>query len=652
MKTKMKKLIIFLFLATMVGFAFKAALITSASEPCTVEHFYTDTITKGDWFFNPQGSPIGIYGSYAHILPNVPQPRLEVPIGEYTVPVGSYSAPPYNWTSSQIAGLAHYKPNPPYWDEYVSQVPPVTYYVNGTEYCPSLRELLNVEGETTYRRAACWFAGSGSSPSEITMTLNLEAGSYLLSLYILDYDTTARRQVITVSSGTATDNHNVNKSFNSGLYENFFVHLSSSGAVTVTIANYEGGNAVVSGVFLGTTSEMPATPTEDEISYLGEDSTTHGNWMGTYGDIGYIKCAWNVPEINTPYWSWNINYDGYSNVDYTVIASQYAWTIKTEWVEGGCIQYPVFEWAWAGWHGSQTDPREVYYTTSIEGTGNGPGWRLATWDDGGERCQPKHGYMDFHLTFPEGTYLLSLYAYDYERNQRDSQEYQIWDETGTTLLASKQISGTAFDEGVYEIFKVVAPPEDCTIIVRVYNDAGHPTPTINLVLSGIFVDKVEEVCGLTIGFWKTNAAKDLELKRGKAQVGYNDYLELLACVNGYGGEIGDWTSWNITGTRDGLEWALHWLSYGAYKPGEGWTNPEASDPQVKARAQLLALLLTACYKGSVYTSADLSVPGYNGLKTISDWIEYIIAHYNNDHYKIVYEIANYLNENCTDSVIY
>jgi hypothetical protein len=155
------------------------------------------------------------------------------------------------------------------------------------------------------------------------------------------------------------------------------------------------------------------------------------------------------------------------------------------------------EWAWNTMHdfvGGQ-DPREAYYPSLNQ-------WRLACWDDGAERCNPKDSYMNFTLNFPEGTYLLSFYAYDYEKLQpghiaaRDSQEYRVFSDNGT-LMTTRRISGIAFDDGVYEIFKVNAVDESCTFVVQVYNDGGHystkprpPEHTINTLVSAIFVDKL------------------------------------------------------------------------------------------------------------------------------------------------------------------
>lgn len=655
----MKKLLFpILALVLVAGLAVPMAAPAGADPVCSVEWLAEDTITQGDWYFDPEGSPIGVYGSYAYILPNPPVTKVEVVVGDFSVPIGGYSElpdPPYNWTSSQIDGLAHHEPNPPYWDEYWSESPEVEYYVSGTEICLEPRGLVNTENDDEMTRASVWW-----HPTEVEFDLDLTAGTYLLSFYLLDWAEAGRTQDITVThatdptvtgTGSASD-------FANGKYENFFVYLTAAATLDVEIEKTGPSNAVVSGVFLSTTEIDPTDPLTDEIYWESEDAATQGHWEGVYGDIGYIKCAWNVLETKTNY-AWDSDYDEADDgITYDVAegVNQYAATYKTDL----CIQYPVFEWDPKGsvggdpvWYGTPPvdDPRCAYYPSEGE-------YRFAVWDDGGERCKPEHGWMDFHLTFPEGTYLLSLYAYDYSRT-RQSLTYQIYEDVDGeigTLLDSRQISGDAFNEGVYEIFKVVAPAEGCTIIVRVNNDAGHPTPNLNVLMSGIFVDKLEQVCGLTIGFWKTNAAKDLRLNKGKAQVDAAEYMSLLPCVyRALSGSITDSNDWNISPpwSREDLRWALHWLSYGAYELDGtwGWTTPEASDPQVKARAQLLALLLTTCYKGPAYTGALIAVPGYDGLMTVADWIHRVIRYYNAGLYDDAYEIANYLNEHCALSPV-
>jgi hypothetical protein len=155
------------------------------------------------------------------------------------------------------------------------------------------------------------------------------------------------------------------------------------------------------------------------------------------------------------------------------------------------VQYPAFEWNWSGFDTTQVDHREVYYNNA-SGT-CGVGYRYACWDDGGERSQPVNGYINITMHFPNGTWLLSLYSYNsvgLDAALRESEVYNIYDATGTTLLASKQVSGSSWNNGVYEIFSVTAPLSGLTIIVQVYNDLGHPTPNLNVLLSGIFVDRL------------------------------------------------------------------------------------------------------------------------------------------------------------------
>ena len=444
------------------------------------------------------------------------------------------------------------------------------------------------------------------------------------------------------------------------------------------------------------------------VFYLGKDTLTQGNWtnaqgspIGVYGSYAHILPNAPVNHTEIPINNFSIPAGGYDPGD--LLNPPYNWT--TNQVEGlqyymanppywdeyvskqpvinyslngtlyDGIQYPAFEWLWNeqydpsyqidpyGQVWNTTDPRACWFTTTTNRSGTwigGPGTRLTAWDDGSERGFPSDGYFNVTMEFPDGIFMLSLYAYDYERevkgqDWRPSQSVYITDMAGN-VLASGGMSGTQFDEGIYLQFLVCGP---ANIVVHTVKHED----SINAVLSGIFVDKMEcrLVCGLTIGFWKTNAAKDLELNNGHAQVDKGEYLMLLDCVNNtYGSDIDDWAEWGIGNhstamTDDDLEYALHWLSYGAYQPKEGagtgaWTKPSASDPKVKARAQLLALLLTACYKGSTYTDAWITMPGSVTWKAVSDWISEIICKYNMN-YLLVYAMANYLNEHCAFALV-
>ncbi len=433
------------------------------------------------------------------------------------------------------------------------------------------------------------------------------------------------------------------------------------GKDTVTQGNWTNAKGSPIGVYGSYAHILPNAPVGEYIEVvLGSFSAPAGPY--TPGDLLNPPYNWTVSQVrglpyhmaNPPYWDEYVS--KYPLINYSLTGTFY-----------NGIQYPAFEWLWHekyddsyktdpyGQVWNTTDPRACWFNTTTVRNGTwigGPGTRLTSWDDGSERGFPLNGYLNITLEFPAGYFILSIYAYDYEReingkDWRPSQTVYITDAAGK-ILASGKMSGTEFDEGIYLHFLVCGPTK---IIVHVVKDEA----SINVTVSGIFVDKVKLVCGLTIGFWKTNAAKDLELIKGRAQVDKDEYLALLNCVNDtYGGLINDWEEWGIgnhstTITDDDLEYALHWLSYGAYQPKEGsgtgtWTRPNARDPKVKARAQLLALLLTACYKGSNYKDAWATMPGSDTWQKISDWILQIIYEYNNN-YLLVYEMASYLNEN-------
>jgi hypothetical protein len=452
-----------------------------------VKHIGSDTITKGDWFFNPEGSPIGRYGSCAYILPNPPRNKVEEVVGNFHAPVGfdidvsnTYNLlgqSPWDWTPSQILGLDNYRPDSPYFDEFwtADGMETFDYTLSGTYMKLDSRSL--VDKDELFTRAACWFAGSGSSPSELDIELNIPAGEYMLSLYLIDWDNAGRKETVTVEIFTSEESESVD-SFYDGVYVNFFVNLPDANTVKINVSKILGANAVVSGVFLSSTTETAADSSIIELRPLASDTDTQGNWVGTYGNIGWVLSAYDVPSTKVVY-TWSANYDRSYNIDYSVSGTQYAWNDIAAFTEA--IQYPVFEWAWDfAKENRPTDLRAAYYPIMQK-------WRPAVWDDGGERGKPEHGYFDFNLHFPEGRYMLSLYTYDWERT-RSSQEYQLFNANDLeTILASSVVSGTDFNEGVYESFVLEAGAGGRDMVVRVYNDQGYPT-NINVLLQGVFVD--------------------------------------------------------------------------------------------------------------------------------------------------------------------
>ena len=77
------------------------------------------------------------------------------------------------------------------------------------------------------------------------------AYSGTIHVYALDWDTTARRETITVNDGSGPQTANLTTDFSQGAWVNVPINVAAGGTVTVTVTRTAGLNAVVSGVFLG-----------------------------------------------------------------------------------------------------------------------------------------------------------------------------------------------------------------------------------------------------------------------------------------------------------------------------------------------------------------------------------------------------------------
>lgn len=153
-------------------------------------------------------------------------------------------------------------------------------------------------GSTGPLQATCW-----TSPESIFLDLDLRDGySHLLSLYLVDWDTDLRREVIEISdpaTGQVLSSHFV-PDFFSGVYASFLVR----GAVRVRLQS-EAINAVLSGLFL----DREARPTEAEPFFTGAAGTPAGiqlQWQGAPGSVFQLQVAetptgaWtSLPYIHT-----------------------------------------------------------------------------------------------------------------------------------------------------------------------------------------------------------------------------------------------------------------------------------------------------------------------------------------------------------------
>ncbi len=101
--------------------------------------------------------------------------------------------------------------------------------------------------DTSTRRAACFY-----DFSQIRLHLTFPAAySGTLHLYALDWDSTSRRESITINDGSGPQTANISTDFSQGAWVNAPVNVAAGGSVTISVTPTAGANAVLSGIFLG-----------------------------------------------------------------------------------------------------------------------------------------------------------------------------------------------------------------------------------------------------------------------------------------------------------------------------------------------------------------------------------------------------------------
>jgi hypothetical protein len=97
------------------------------------------------------------------------------------------------------------------------------------------------------RRAACFY-----DFSQIRLHLVFPAAySGTRHLYALDWDTTFRRETITINDGSGPRTADISTDFSQGAWVNAPINVPAGGSVTISVTRTAGGNAVLSGIFLG-----------------------------------------------------------------------------------------------------------------------------------------------------------------------------------------------------------------------------------------------------------------------------------------------------------------------------------------------------------------------------------------------------------------
>ena len=201
--------------------------------------------------------------------------------------LGEAGAPPVNAPAelskgSWVNGFGHEGYDLAGWDGPtgdVSYMPHATIaLVQGSRYVWAAHSedgrALQEPGELT-RNAAAYY-----DPNQIEVTLGFNAEfTGNIHLYAVDWDSTTRRETISVNGQTAV----LSSSFHEGAWVTLPIHVASGEKVTITVDRTAGANAVLSGIMLGDAGAPAALPVE---------TAPQGGWTGNVGSSGYDLAAW------------------------------------------------------------------------------------------------------------------------------------------------------------------------------------------------------------------------------------------------------------------------------------------------------------------------------------------------------------------------
>jgi hypothetical protein len=278
------------------------------------------------------------------------------------------------------------------------------------------------------REAATWYSGTS-----YTVDVNLTDGqTHQLALYLLDWDHGGLSERIDVSdaaSGAALGSWTVS-SFSGGEYLVFNV----SGDMTIRITRLAGADCDLSGLFFDTLGG--GSPPSGSATFVEQDTTTHGNWIGVYGRDGY-----NV--IGGPA----------SDPAYAKVAA----SGKTDYV----------------WRSSTTDPRALEVP--------GGGREAATW------YSPTSYTVDVNLTDGQ-THRLALYFLDWDKGGL-SEQIDVLDAASGASLGRWTVS--SFADGQYLVLNVSGhvtikitrlAGADCDLSGLFFDTLGDSTPPASVTL--------------------------------------------------------------------------------------------------------------------------------------------------------------------------
>jgi subtilisin len=142
------------------------------------------------------------------------------------------------------------------------------------------------------RRARTWYH---SSQLRVRLSFT-DAYSGTLHLYALDWDTTNRRQNVTVDDGRGPRTVNLTTSFNAGVWLHYELEVAAGGSVVITADRTAGANAVLAGVFLGDAGASPPTVpgAPQNLSAIAGDGSVELSWSAPADDGGSPITGYNL----------------------------------------------------------------------------------------------------------------------------------------------------------------------------------------------------------------------------------------------------------------------------------------------------------------------------------------------------------------------
>ncbi|MGH3658382.1 MAG: fibronectin type III domain-containing protein, partial [Micromonosporaceae bacterium] len=142
--------------------------------------------------------------------------------------------------------------------------------------------------DQSVRRAAALYTNTTGSA-----TLTFDAAYVgVLHLYVVDWNTTARRQTIDVDDG-AVQSIELTSSYNAGAWVHFPIDAAVDETVTITLTNTGASNAVLSGLFLGGDGLTAPGAPAGLVATAGDDSVSL-DWGVPVDDGGSAVTGYNV----------------------------------------------------------------------------------------------------------------------------------------------------------------------------------------------------------------------------------------------------------------------------------------------------------------------------------------------------------------------